>query len=109
VAIQPRIEPQHARVKQRLYATEKRSRLSFSSGGLATLLDGGGKPSIFAKALLDVLKSNSTVVEGPQLHAQVAQAVCYAAQAAQFEQAPQYAPIQFAGHESGDFLFVPRL
>jgi uncharacterized caspase-like protein len=89
--------------------SEKRSRLSFSSGGLAPVLDGGGgKHSIFAKALLDALKSNRTVVEGRQLHAQVAQAVSYAAQAAQFEQAPQYAPIQFAGHESGDFLFVPR-
>lgn len=88
---------------------EKRSRLSFSSGGLAPVLDGGGgKHSIFAKALLDALENNRNVIEGRQLHAQVAQAVSYAAQAAQFEQAPQYAPIRFAGHESGDFLFVPR-
>lgn len=88
---------------------EKRSRLSFSSGGLAPVLDGGGgKHSIFAKALLDALESNNAVIEGRQLHTQVAQAVSYAASAAQFEQAPQYAPIRFAGHESGDFLFVPR-
>lgn len=88
---------------------EKRSRLSFSSGGLAPVLDGGGgKHSIFAKALLDALENNQAVIEGRQLHAQVAQAVSYAAQAAQFEQAPQYAPIRFAGHEAGDFLFVPR-
>lgn len=89
--------------------SEQRSRLSFSSGGLAPVLDGGGgKHSIFAKALLDVLESNNTVIEGRELHTQVAQAVSYAASAAQFEQAPQYAPIRFAGHESGDFLFVPR-
>ena len=25
------------------------------------------------------------------------------------EQVPQYAPIKFAGHESGDFLFVPTV
>ncbi|MDX1451123.1 MAG: caspase family protein, partial [Oleiphilaceae bacterium] len=88
---------------------EKRSRLSFSSGGLAPVLDGGGgQHSIFAKALLDALQANRTVIEGRQLHAQVAQAVSYAAQAAQFEQTPQYAPIRFAGHESGDFLFVPK-
>lgn len=87
----------------------KRSRISFSSGGLAPVLDGGGgKHSIFAKALLDALESNNTVIEGRQLHTQVAQAVSYAASAAQFEQAPQYAPIRFAGHEAGDFLFVPR-
>ena len=88
---------------------EQRSRLSFSSGGLAPVLDGGGgKHSIFAKALLDALASNNTVIEGRQLHTQVAQAVSYAASAAQFDQAPQYAPIRFAGHESGDFLFVPK-
>lgn len=88
---------------------DQRSRLSFSSGGLAPVLDGGGgKHSIFAKALLDALGTNNTVIEGRQLHTQVAQAVSYAASAAQFEQSPQYAPIQFAGHESGDFLFVPK-
>lgn len=88
---------------------EQRSRLSLSSGGLAPVLDGGGgRHSIFAKALLDVLESNNTVLEGQQIHGQVARAVNYAAAAVQFDQAPQYAPIRFAGHEAGDFLFVPR-
>jgi TPR repeat protein len=83
------------------------SRLLFSSGGVAPVLDGGGgKHSIFAKALLDVLTSNEGVLEGRQVHAQVAQAVSYAALAAQFDQTPMYAPIKFAGHEGGDFLFV---
>jgi hypothetical protein len=27
---------------------------------------------------------------------------------AHFEQRPEYAPMRFAGHESGDFIFVPR-
>lgn len=85
------------------------SRLVFSSGGLTPVLDGGGgKHSIFAKALFDVLNSNNSVVEGREIHSQVAQAVNYAAQAAQFEQTPMYAPIKFAGHEGGDFLFVPK-
>lgn len=88
--------------------SEKRSRLAFSSGGLAPVLDGGGgQHSIFAKAFLDTLDRNNTVMEGRQLHTEVARAVSYAAGAAQFEQNPQYAPIRFAGHESGDFLFVP--
>jgi TPR repeat protein len=83
------------------------SRLIFSSGGNSPVLDGGGgKHSIFAKALLDVLSSNDGVLEGREIHAQVAQAVNYAALAAQFDQTPQYAPIKFAGHEGGDFLFV---
>lgn len=88
---------------------EKHSRLSLSSGGLAPVLDGGGgRHSIFAKAFLDALEANKEVVEGRQIHSQVAQAVSYAASAAQFEQTPQYAPIKYAGHEAGDFLFVPR-
>lgn len=85
------------------------SRLLFSSGGLAPVLDGGGgKHSIFAKALLDGLSSNNGVIEGRELHAKVAQAVNYAALAAQFDQTPMYAPIKFAGHEGGDFLFVAQ-
>lgn len=89
--------------------SKEKSRLAFSSGGLAPVLDGGGgKHSIFAKAFLDSLESNNTVLEGRQLHTNVARAVSYAAASAQFEQAPQYAPIRFAGHEAGDFLFVPR-
>jgi len=91
------------------FNAKKHSRLSFSSGGLAPVLDGGGgKHSIFAKAFMDVLEANRTVIEGRQIHTEVARAVNYAASAAQFEQTPQYAPIRFAGHESGDFLFVPR-
>lgn len=98
-----------ARVSWLKLVAEKRSRLSFSSGGLAPVLDGGGgKHSVFAKALLDALDRNNNVIEGRQLHSQVAQAVSYAAAAAQFEQTPQYAPIRYAGHESGDFLFVPK-
>lgn len=84
------------------------SRLLFSSGGVAPVLDGGGgKHSIFAKALLDVLSTNESVLEGREVHTQVAQVVNYAALAAQFDQTPMYAPIKFAGHEGGDFLFVP--
>lgn len=90
--------------------TEKRSRLSLSSGGLAPVLDGGGgEHSVFARAFLDVLQQNDTVIEGTQLHGKVAELVSYAASAAQFEQVPQYAPIKYGGHEAGDFLFVPSV
>lgn len=88
---------------------QQRSRLALSSGGLAPVLDGGGgQHSVFAKAFLDVLNENETVIEGKQLHGKVAELVSFAASAAQFEQVPQYAPIKFGGHESGDFLFVPQ-
>ncbi|HEX2245327.1 MAG TPA: hypothetical protein VHH94_03455, partial [Gammaproteobacteria bacterium] len=42
--------------------TRKRSRMVLTSGGLEPVLDaGGGNHSVFAKALLDVLKANSEI------------------------------------------------
>ena len=87
----------------------KKARMALTSGGLAPVLDaGGGQNSIFAKAFLDVLNSNNDVLEGQRLHQQVAARVTYAADAFKFEQVPLYAPIKFAGHESGEFFFVPK-
>jgi hypothetical protein len=87
----------------------KRSRTVLSSGDIKPVLDtGGGEHSVFARAWLDVLRKNEDVLEGERLHREIAARVAYAADALKFEQVPQYAPIRFAGHESGDFLFVPR-
>jgi len=92
---------------------EKRSRTVLTSGDLQPVLDGGGGGhSVFAKALLDVLSENDAVVEGQRLYHEVSARVAYAAAAVMtdagpVEQVPQYAPIRYAGHESGDFLFVP--
>ena len=87
---------------------EKRSRTVLSSGSLQPVLDeGGGNHSVFAKAFLDVLASNADILDGQRLGLEVAARVSYAASSAQIEQDPQYAPIRYAGHEAGDFLFVP--
>src|SRR5215813_290982 len=89
---------------------EKRSRTVLSSGGLQPVLDsGGGNHSVFAKAFLDVLASNTEILDGQRLGLEVAARVSYAASSAQVEQDPQYAPIRYAGHEAGDFLFVPSV
>ena len=89
---------------------EKRSRTVLSSGGLEPVLDsGGGNHSVFAKAFLDVLASNTEILDGQRLGLEVAARVSYAASSAQVEQDPQYAPIRYAGHEAGDFLFVPTV
>jgi uncharacterized caspase-like protein len=86
----------------------KRSRTVLSSGDLQPVLDsGGGDHSVFAKAFLDVLTTNTEILEGERLHREIAARVAYAASAAQVEQVPQYAPIRYSGHEAGDFLFVP--
>jgi uncharacterized caspase-like protein len=88
--------------------TKKRSRTVLSSGGVAPVLDaGGGDHSVFAKALLDVLKTNGDILEGATLYREVAARVAYAATRFEVEQVPEYAPIKYAGHDFGDFFFVP--
>jgi uncharacterized caspase-like protein len=88
---------------------DKRSRTVLTSGGLTPVLDsGGGKHSVFAKALLEVLTTNTDILETQRLYREVAARVAYAAERYRFEQVPEYAPIQYAGHEAGDFFFVPR-
>jgi len=88
--------------------SEKRSRTVLSSGDLQPVLDsGGGGHSVFTKAFLNILTENNDVLEGQRLYNQIAAQVAYAA-SAELEQIPQYAPVQYAGHESGDFLFVPQ-
>ena len=87
----------------------KRSRTALTSGGLAPVLDsGGGGHSVFARAFLDVLRQNAGLLEGQRLYQELSARVTFAARNYQFEQMPQYAPIKFAGHEAGDFFFVPR-
>lgn len=85
-----------------------RSRTVLSSGGLAPVLDGGGGAhSVFANALIGVLNDLDEIAEGQKIYREVAARVAFEANRYQVEQVPQYAPIKFAGHESGDFLFVP--
>jgi uncharacterized caspase-like protein len=92
---------------------QKRSRTVLTSGDLKPVLDrGGGEHSIFAKAFLDVLRENAEILEGQRVHQEVSARVSHAASAVRtdmgpVEQVPRYAPIKYAGHESGDFLFVP--
>ena len=87
----------------------KRARVVLTSGGLAPVLDaGGGRHSVFAKALLQTLEATDEVTEGQSLYRALAARVAHAAAELEFEQTPQFAPIAHAGHESGDFFLVPR-
>lgn len=87
----------------------KRSRTVLTSGGLAPVMDaGGGRHSVFAKALLEVLDANRDTIDGQRLHREVAARVAYAAANMHFDQVPEYAPVRFAGHEAGEFFLVPR-
>ncbi len=89
--------------------SRKRSRTVLTSGGLKPVMDaGGGKHSVFAKAFLEVLNANEGIIEGQHVYREVAARVAYAASTVRFEQVPEYAPIRHAGHEAGDFFFIPK-
>jgi hypothetical protein len=45
---------------------------------------------------------------GPQLFMEVRKKVVNAAKAVDFEQNPEYKTIKGAGHEVGDFFFIPN-
>jgi hypothetical protein len=86
----------------------RRSRTALTSGGLEPVLDaGGGGHSIFARSLIDALSKDAGTMETYRLWSTVRARVMYETRTLRREQVPEYAPIQFAGHEGGDFVFVP--
>lgn len=86
----------------------KRARLVLTSGGVEPVMDsGGGRHSVFAKALLKTLEANADVLPGRALYQAVTARVAHTAAGYDFEQMPEFAPLSRAGHEAGDFLLVP--
>ncbi|MET0441253.1 MAG: caspase family protein [Casimicrobiaceae bacterium] len=86
------------------------SRTVLTSGGVSPVMDGGGaKHSVFAKNFIDVLMENQDVLPGKQLADVLSARVLDVARRMNFQQRPEYAPIRFAGGESGDFIFLPNI
>ena len=84
--------------------SQKRSRTALVSGGVEPVLDGGGgKNSVFAKALLDVLRENRSVIDGTAVFESLKRRVALGS-----DQTPQYSDIRKAEHDGGDFLLVLR-
>jgi hypothetical protein len=91
-----------AAVLQRI--RDRRARMALTSGSLEPVVDGVGTGhSIFAGALLKVLRENVGILTGAELFARLRARVVAGAR-----QTPLYADIRFTGHEGGDFVFVPR-
>lgn len=87
----------------------KRARLLLSSGGDKPVLDeGSGGNSVFARAFLDELEQNQGILSSPELFSRIRKRVEIAAQKNKFVQTPEFKSIKGAGHEVGDFFFVPR-
>lgn len=82
----------------------KRARTVLASGGVEPVLDGGGDGhSVFAKAFMDALMENDSVLDGQSLFVKLRRPVVVNS-----SQVPEYADIRQAGHDGGDFLFVRR-
>jgi uncharacterized protein len=91
------------------YKLPKRARLLLSSGGDKPVLDeGSGGNSVFAGAFLDALESNTGIMSSPELFTRISKRVELAAAKNKFVQKPEFKSIKGAGHEVGDFFFVPR-
>jgi len=87
----------------------RKARTVLTSGGVQPVLDaGGGEHSIFADAFLKVLRSNKGVLEDYGLYRDVSNEMRPASAKVGFQQTPQYAPLQHAGHEGSPFFFVPE-
>lgn len=87
---------------------KKRSRTVLTSGGVAPVIDGGGGDnSVFARAFIDVLSANDDILAAQKLHNDVSRRVNFVTSNLRIDQVPVYAPLPHAGHDLGEFLFVP--
>ena len=84
--------------------SRKRARSVISSGGLEPVIDSGGRDehSVFASAFLDTLRENNDIMDGGQLFNILRRPVMLNS-----DQTPEYSDLRKAGHDGGEFLFVP--
>ena len=91
------------RVAELRRLSERKSRTALVSGGLEPVYDGGGDGhSVFTRALLTTLRESAGVLDGTQLFSAIRPVVLL-----NTPQTPRYSNIREAGHDGGDFLFVP--
>ncbi|MDH5327524.1 MAG: caspase family protein [Gammaproteobacteria bacterium] len=88
---------------------KSKARLALTSGGLKPVSDeGSNNHSLFANALLNILNDNNDILEGQRLYNLLFAKVSIGAETLNVNQEPLYAPIRHAGHESGEFFFLPK-
>jgi predicted nucleic acid-binding Zn-ribbon protein len=86
-----------------------RSRTALTSGGVQPVADATrGEHSMFAGALIGALSDNNQLLTGQRLYREIAASMALKGANAGLQQVPEYSPIQFAGHEAGEFFFMPR-
>lgn len=100
--------PEEVEENDILFTSRVKARTVLTSGGLQPVLDSGGDGhSIFASALLDVLKENDGVMEGYRLYKALEQQVKLRSKLSGIQQIPEYTAVKHAGHEGSEFYFLP--
>lgn len=86
--------------------TARKARVVITSGGLEPVLDSGGQGghSVFAAALLESLSENKEIIDTASLFSLIRAKVSWNA-----DQVPEMGIIHKAGHEGGDFFFIPNV
>lgn len=88
---------------------ERKARYVLSSGGLSPVLDQGGDGhSVFASALLKVLRENDRILTQTGLERALSGPVRSVAQRLGVEQTPELKKVREAGDAGGAFFLVPR-
>jgi len=89
------------------WLVNRRSRTVLSSGGDAPVLDASfdGNHSVFTKALLELLETNTGIIYGEALHAALREMVRFNAEQLDFTQIPLFSEIAAANHGNGQFVF----
>lgn len=86
-----------------------RSRVALTSGGLRPVPETStGRVSTFATALAGILREQDGALEAQRVHRELTKRIALDPAAQAFGQRPEFAPMQFAGHERGELFFVPR-
>ncbi|HEX5756293.1 MAG TPA: caspase family protein [Arenimonas sp.] len=86
-----------------------KARIALTSGGVQPVPDtGSGNHSYFARAFLNVLQDNNRLLEAQRLYRELSTSLALSAIDAPLAQAPGYSPIQYAGHEVGEYFFLPK-
>lgn len=88
----------------------KKTREAFTSGGTEPVMDSGrdDNHSVFAGAFIEILKSNNNVITSAQISQSVTERVISSTTNLPHKQMPVFSGMSGAGHEGGNFVFIPQ-
>ncbi|WP_235209461.1 caspase family protein [Methylobacter sp. BBA5.1] len=90
------------------FMNNRKARTIITSGGDKPVPDADSGHSVFANAFLKTLEANNGLLKDYELFRFVSGIVKQAGPQADQQQSPHYSALQYAGHESSPFFFVPE-